>query len=59
MIYQKHTQSVRYGLWTQRDASRERGMKASIESESGTSELQMVSVTGVIIIGNYATLVIL
>lgn len=36
-----------------------RGMKANAESESGALKLQMVLVTGVIIIGNYATLVIL
>lgn len=42
-----------------REMRAERGMSASAESESRTLKLQMVSVTGVIISGNYATLVIL
>lgn len=49
-----HITSQGKGCETQRDASRER-----IDSESRTLKLQMVSVTGVIITGNYATPVVL
>lgn len=51
-----HTTSLGCG---HRDMQAGRGMRASAESESRTLKFQMVLVTGVIIIGNYSTLVIL